>query len=454
MGLTFIAPLFLAGLIGLAIPVIVHLVHKEKPEGIPFPSLMFLQQIPVKSKRRQRIRHWLLFALRSLALILLAVAFARPFLAGLSVSTTTLEGGREIVVLLDRSLSMTYQDRWPRALTQVGTVIDGVGAEDRVSIVAFDEQAEVLNQPTGDAAVLRSALGRAELSAGRTRYATAFKLAESIFDGSDLPRREVVVVSDFQKTGWDPDDVQRLPVGAEIRVVDLSAGDAANVTVASVTVRREPRGEREVFHASARVFNGGSSVVTDLPVTLDLNGQQLHREVLTVPAHDAATVHFESALVPDGVGRGVIRVATDQLPADDAFNFTVSAGADVSVLVLEGPGARGNQSLYMARALSVGESPTVSVVSKPFRRVTATDISVSDVVVLNEVPYPSGQVATLLATHVRDGGGLLVALGDGSGDVVASNRRCHHTRPPWQRGRTAARARRLHHRRRLWSPRF
>jgi len=86
MGLTFLAPLFLAGLIGLAIPVVVHLVHKEKPEGIPFPSLMFLQQIPVKSKRRQRIRHWVLFALRCLALALLAAAFSRPFLSGLSVA--------------------------------------------------------------------------------------------------------------------------------------------------------------------------------------------------------------------------------------------------------------------------------------------------------------------------------------------------------------------------------
>ena len=78
--MSFLAPLFFAGLAALAVPILVHLTHKERKDVVVFPSLMFLSRIPYQAVRRQRIRHCLLFALRCLALIFLALAFARPFL--------------------------------------------------------------------------------------------------------------------------------------------------------------------------------------------------------------------------------------------------------------------------------------------------------------------------------------------------------------------------------------
>ena len=78
MGLSFLTPLFLAGLAALGVPILVRLVHKERREATPFPSLMFLRRTPYQHSRRQRIRDWLLFALRALAFLFLVAAFARP----------------------------------------------------------------------------------------------------------------------------------------------------------------------------------------------------------------------------------------------------------------------------------------------------------------------------------------------------------------------------------------
>jgi hypothetical protein len=421
MGLTFLAPLFFAGLAALAVPVIVHLVHKERPEGIPFPSLMFLQQIPVKFQKRQRIRYWFLFLLRCLAIALLVIAFSRPFLSGLSVSATDLEGGREVVVLLDRSLSMSYEDRWSRGLDEARSVIDGVGPDDRVSFVVFDDQAEVLNQPSGDAVALRAALGRTSQGVGRTQYAAALKVAESIFDGSQLPRHEVVVISDFQRSGWNPNEVQRLPPGAELRTIDLSTTSPANVTIASINMRREPRGQREAFVTSARVVNTSADPVRNLPVALEMNGQQLSSQNITVEPNDVAVVHFESELVPDGLGRGVVRIGDDGLVGDNAFHFVVSPGSDVSVLVLQGTRPRVNQSLFLQRALSVGDTPSIAVTTKPLNTFQTQDLEDADVVVLNDVPFPSGRAGNLLVEFVQDGGGLLLGLGDQSGTAWPEN---------------------------------
>ena len=91
--MNFLTPLFLAGLSALAIPVLIHLINREKKVVVQFPSLMFLHKIPYKSVRRQKIRHLLLLILRCLALLLLAFAFARPFLnRGAELAATATRG--------------------------------------------------------------------------------------------------------------------------------------------------------------------------------------------------------------------------------------------------------------------------------------------------------------------------------------------------------------------------
>ena len=60
MGLSWINPLYLSGSLLLALPVLIHLVQRQHLNGIKFPSLMFLKQIPQRQKRRFEIRNWLL----------------------------------------------------------------------------------------------------------------------------------------------------------------------------------------------------------------------------------------------------------------------------------------------------------------------------------------------------------------------------------------------------------
>src|SRR3989337_3951794 len=94
--MTFLAPLVLAGLLGLAIPIIVHLTNRPKSNAYPFPSLMFLQRIPFRTMRRQRIRHWWLLAMRAAVLVLVAAAFARPLWERLGAGAAGVQG-RELV---------------------------------------------------------------------------------------------------------------------------------------------------------------------------------------------------------------------------------------------------------------------------------------------------------------------------------------------------------------------
>src|SRR5215204_3556206 len=111
--MSFLTPLFLVGLAGLTIPVLLHLIQKERRNVVHFPSLMFVRRIPYQSVQRRRIRHWLLLALRLAALALIVAAFARPFFRG--AAPLAAAGAKDVIILLDRSYSMGLGQRWGRA---------------------------------------------------------------------------------------------------------------------------------------------------------------------------------------------------------------------------------------------------------------------------------------------------------------------------------------------------
>src|SRR5262245_36026937 len=127
----FVAPLVLAALGALAIPVFVHLIQRERKRVVEFPSLMFLRRIPYQSVRRRRLRDLLLLAMRLTALALIVLAFARPFFRRQSLAAAAQSGAREAVILVDTSYSMGYGNRWSSAQAAARDAVNALGAGDR-----------------------------------------------------------------------------------------------------------------------------------------------------------------------------------------------------------------------------------------------------------------------------------------------------------------------------------
>src|SRR4249920_3729888 len=98
--MSFLTPFFLVGLSALAIPVLIHLIQRERKRVVEFPSLMFLRKIPYQSVRRRRIRDWLLLAMRLAALALIVLAFARPFFKRSELAAASQNGAREAIILV------------------------------------------------------------------------------------------------------------------------------------------------------------------------------------------------------------------------------------------------------------------------------------------------------------------------------------------------------------------
>ena len=421
MPLSFLAPLFLGALAALAVPVLVHLIQRERKEAVQFPSLMFLSQVPYKSTRRRKIRNWALFLLRSAALALIVAAFARPLVDRELDAASPLATARELVILVDRSYSMGYGDRWDRALAAANRAIDGVGGEDRATVVMFDAAATTMNQATSDQVRLRAALDGAQPGSAVTRYAPAVKLAQSLLDASDKPRREVVIISDFQRAGWDGGEGVRLPAGTTVTPVAITDESIHNLAVAAVTLKREDVAGRERISATARIANAGTVPVKGLSVVLALKDRTLEMLKTDVPPGDVATVSFSPFTLSEPNLMGTIRLEADALPADDAFNFVLAPGQAVNVLVADGGGQR--SSLYLERSLAINERPRFRPEVKRAETVRGSDLADRDVVIWNDATFPGGDTGRRLRAFIEQGGGLIAILGPRSnwnagGDVL------------------------------------
>ena len=409
--MSFLTPLFLLGLAGLAVPVIIHLIQRERKNVVQFPSLMFLQRIPYQSVQRRRIRNWPLLLLRLAALALIVAAFARPFFRRPALAAGGASGAREVVVLVDRSYSMAYGDRWARATAAARDAIGQVNPSDRASIVLFSSGAEVALRSTPDRSRLNAAVNTSKPGAGATRYGPALKLAGSIASESALPQREVILISDFQRAGWQGAEGVRLPDGVVLTPVAIGDAETANVSVTPVSLQRTTFSEQDRVTVTGGVTNHGAKAVSNLEITLEIDGRAVQTERLTVEPNSSASITFAAVTPAAQNTRGAVRIGNDALAVDNAFNFTVSPKEPLRVVIAERPGATREGSLYLSRALALGETPPFDVTTKSIDAVSADDLGRASVVILNDAPVAQ-LTAERLGAFVARGGGLLIALGN------------------------------------------
>ena len=412
--MAFLTPLFLLGLAALAVPVLIHLTQRERKSVVEFPSLMFLRKIPYESVQRRRIRDWLLLAMRLGAIALIVLAFARPFLRGSNVAAAS-GGARDIVVLLDRSYSMGYGDTWSRAQRAAAAAIESATGADRISLVAFADTAEVALRSTPDRSRAVAEINAAAPGAGSTKYAPALKLAGSLLAESLLPRKEIVIVSDFQRGGWQPDDTLRMPGGTTITTVPVDGAQGANLALTPVALlRSREAGQPERITVTAGVINRTATPAADIPIELVIDGRVVQDLRISAAANASASVSFAPVTITTPNTRVVVRLGTagqapvDALARDNVFNFTVTPTAPVPVMAVSQ--APSDVTLYLARALAIGEAPRFDASMQSPEALAGDALNRARVIFLNDVAIGDAVAAKLVA-FVEGGGGLMMSLG-------------------------------------------
>jgi hypothetical protein len=412
--MSFLAPLFFVALATLAVPILIHLTQRERKSVVEFPSLMFLRKIPYESVQRRRIRDWLLLALRLAAIALIVSAFARPFMRSSTLAAAP-GGARDIVVLLDRSYSMGYGDSWSRAQRAAADALGTTTPADRISLVLFADTAEVTLRSTPDRSRALAEINAATPGPGSTKYGPALKLAGSLLAESLLPRKEVILVSDFQRGGWQPDDTLRLPGGTIVTTAAVEGASGASLALTPVSLMRTREvNQPERVTVTAGVLNRTSTAATDVPINLEVDGRVVQDLKISVAPNTSASVSFAPLTITAPNTRAVVRLGAagappvDALARDNVFNFVLTPAAPVPVMSVSQGSA--DATLYLSRALAIGEAPRFAASLQSPDALAGDALNRARVIILNDVAI-NDSVAARLVTFVEGGGGLLMTLG-------------------------------------------
>jgi hypothetical protein len=396
-GISFLSPLFLVGAAAAAVPILLHLFHRRTEVVIDFPAVSLLKRAPVQQHRRRRLRELLLLALRVVALILLALSFARPYFAGGAAPASA----PVTVIAIDTSMSMTAPGQFDRARDAAVRAASAAPAAHALAVIGFSDSASVLVQPTSDRTAIAAALGQMAPGDGGTRFRTALSRASEIIGARE---GRVVMITDLQQAGWEANDEGGLPDGVDLEVISL-APPSGNLAVTSA----EKRDRRIV----ASIQNYGNSEVR-VPVRIMADGKEIARSDVTIGANGASEVDIAAALPASGDAEVRVDDAAGY-QGDNARSVRLEAvpAIPIAVVVSDPTGAVGG--LYVERALTVaGAGREFDVDVRDGRDVAAggtDDLSrTAAMFVLGTRTLDRGG-RELIKTYLAGGGQVFLAMG-------------------------------------------
>ena len=402
----FISPWFLAGALAVGLPIYLHLLQRHMTTPHSFSSLMFFERRTQSSIKHRRLRYLALFSLRLALLLLLALAFANPFI---NRSAASMTGEKLLLVVIDDSFSMRAGTRLADAKREALSVLASKGAAERAQVVALGSSPRLLTQITPDAAELRAAVNSLQPGDSHANFGEMGRLVRSIADSVRTPI-DVHLISDMQRSGMPASfSEMALPSNATLTLHPVVTEAVPNWTVESVNAPGEV-GDPKKAQVQA-VVAGYHTPAAMRMVSLAVNGKTVDTKSVAVPAGGRATVNFASLDVPYGLSRCEVRIdSADVLPADDVSLFAVERSDPQKVLFVHEPDDE-RSPLYFRAALGAAAETAFTPDSVTTDRTANIDPTKYAFVVLSDVVSLPNSFEDDLRKYVQGGGNVLIAAG-------------------------------------------
>ena len=433
----------LGGLGAIAIPVLVHLLHRQKTTPIQWGAMQFLVESALQQKRRRNVEHWLLLLARMAVLGLLAIVLARPLLD--ADLTTPIGGGTstDFAVVIDHSLSTGRvagegKTVFGQSVELTGQIKGLLNPNDTLSIVLAEHSPVLLNDHpatagAGELSKVSDALAKMKPGLTAANLAQAVQMAHEAVKHGRGAHKKIIVLSDEQKSSWQIDNLPAWKsaladasgeMDRTVSVFDVPiAPDAAasNLTVGSLEIQPAVVSPNRPVEIIASVSLTGSQPMPAVPVRLWIDGKIASSQTVTdlLPG-GSRTLRFEHVFTsPGSHGIKVQAEIADALEADNAATLAVNVVQKIPVLIIDGQltaaGSFRSSQFLRAAMQPEDESQEASSLIRP------TVISLSDApqarfaeyaaVIVNDVPTLPADVLLRLSDFANGGHGVWLILG-------------------------------------------
>lgn len=423
--MTFLNPLLLLGALGLALPVLAHLINRQQVKKTDWAAMQFLNRSVRVRSRQIRLRDILLLALRCLALIMLVIALARPATTGGGWSWLPGEKRAGVVIALDASFSMAHSDagesRFDRALKHIDVINENIKPGDPVSLVLLGGEHRVVHRNVAyDPDRLAQTLRDAKPFAEPMDLDSVAKSLQDLVADMDAPQKEVYIVTDTQARGWGDDAaplrdaLKQLANQASVFLVPV-AGGSENLAVTDLELVSGTLRKGSVARYQATVENFGESPASNVEVRCLVEGVQIDAKRIPMIAPGATqTVSLFVPFYNAGPTRITAEIDADALQADNIRRTLAVVRERVSILCVDGSSGEAGRlivSALLARP-DGSDNEDYAVRSMQWPSFPIAETTDADIIVLSDVPEITQEQAKQLSRYVREGNGLIWFAGN------------------------------------------
>ena len=446
----FVAPALLGmGAAAMSVPILIHLLARRRFKRIRWAAMDFLIDAERRNRRRIRMEEWILLALRCLAIFLLGLMVARPFLSPADVSAAW-GGARqtERVFVLDDSFSMGYAspDGTPfaRAKEAVRRLVSRVredSPDDTVTILrmtAVDQPvaAGVFLDDTQWEQLLERLEGLTISERGIDLPGVFSGIADYLSRDTDILSAAVYVISDFQRTDWaqrgasssgarfGPALSEALEAwavddrGLSVTLVNVGEKDAGNTAVIGLSLRGGQVVAGTTGIVEAQVANHAAQIRDRLSLRVSVGGRpQAAKNLGPLDEHQDVSVGMELEFLRVGDEAVRVELPEDGLAIDNTRFLSAPVVGAVRVLVVNGePSADpyDDEVSLLATALRPEGEVFSGYEAVIVDEAELDTLGLSDfhAVILANVYRISEPAMESLERFVRRGGGVMFFLGD------------------------------------------
>jgi hypothetical protein len=437
--------LLIAGAVSIIVPVLIHLLSRQRRRPIEWAAMRFLLEALRKHRRRLQLEQALLLLVRCLILIVLGAALARPLLE--SAGILDVGGSRTVLLVVDNGLvSGAGKAGGEGAATglagsveQAVALVEALGPGDRVGVITAARPATPLVVPaSSDRRAIIDVLRAIEPSEAPTDLPAAFGVLRSALDelGPDRERAIVYLLSEFRSgSARLAEALPSVLAGGGIEPTLLSAAPAqrrvTNVQVLSIEPLR------------GLVLSSGQEGTGQVTVILGRRGGDLPRDVTRVrlvgdelPPVELKTVQWGPGQLRSqvdfvvnlaGHGDGAVPLSAviddDALGPDNVRHTVVLSRGRVRVLLIDRRSFGADPDLdrlragrWVSRALQPSERSPIELVEVDPAALDTVDVRGIDAAVAVRPDLLNDDGWSVLRSFV-DGGGLLLVTPPGESIV-------------------------------------
>ena len=428
--MSLLFPAYLLGVIGLALPWVLHRFSDQQPPVQLFPSKQFLESTIPPVSRKRTLRYKALLGLRILSLLLLCLLFAQPWVNSQSVSAVQ---EQHHMIVIDRSLSMRAEGLWPAAIAEARTLVsqlEGASAE----LIGFDGSVSIIGstepENMAEGSSLAASLNDLQPSYAAADYGFLMQQLDRLASEKELPVK-VWLISDQQRSAL-PAQLNALyaPSVAELEVVPLDVQGLVNVHLAASAETDDDATANVSVTLLASVSDSASASTTlERTVSVASSERTLSERTVSLTPGELAVLNFEDLVLPAQSNPEFVvsLLESDSLVEDNARRLPIVPRQPTGVVLLEAPDSVvSSASVFVTTALETDGMAQVETIRGTALQVspdtpnvvTGIDLGEQDVnmEVLQFVDTGSNALVFNTDASMEDGGSVFEGVGIGAMD--------------------------------------